>query len=143
VRLGANGDSTGMRFTNGMNRALDGYAAWRRGRPEEARTLLDVARRSATGFGPRERVNETIRAWLADLYLEMKRPHDAAAVLATMNGYGRPDTFALCSLGDVNAELGERDKARRALDSCLLAWQDADPAFQARIFEAQRVLARL
>jgi class 3 adenylate cyclase/tetratricopeptide (TPR) repeat protein len=143
VRLAGTGDSTGMRFTNGMVSALDGYAAWRRGQPEKAVTLLNVARRSATGFGPRQRVNEAIRAWLADLYLELERPQDAAAVLASMNGYGRPDPFARCSLGDVHAELGERDKARLALESCLLAWKDADPALQPRISEAKRALARL
>ncbi len=139
-RLRAEGDSTRLRSTEGMIRAIDGYAAWRRGEREKAGTLLEVARREATGYGPGF-VNDVIRYWLGTLALEEGRLTDAERYFQSYFWLVRP--LVADRLGQAYERQGEREKAREAYELFIAAWRDADPALQPRVAEARQALIRL
>jgi tetratricopeptide (TPR) repeat protein len=124
-----------------MIRAIDGYAAWRRGETEEARTLLEVARREATGYGPMGGVNFVVRYWLGTLALETGRPTDAVRCFQSFFWSDRP--LVADRLGQAYERLGEREKAREQYELFIEAWQDADPALQPRVAETRQALIRL
>jgi tetratricopeptide (TPR) repeat protein len=84
-RFLAEGDSTSYRFTLGMIRAMEGYAAWRRGNRDEAWTLLEVARREATGHPPRITVNAVIRMWQGEIALETSRFREAVRLFRSFD----------------------------------------------------------
>lgn len=138
----AEGDSIGVRRHEGMARALEGYALWKRGQKQEAIRALEVAQRQINGF---ERglgtggLNLTVRRWLGELMLEVDRPRDAERYFKSLPG----DPFAALRLGKVYEDLGEHEKSRASYEYALLSWQDADPELQPRIQEARRARARL
>ncbi|MFN2383827.1 MAG: tetratricopeptide repeat protein [Gemmatimonadota bacterium] len=140
TRLRAAGDSVGARFTEGVVRAIEGYGAWRRGRRDEALTLLEVARREATGHGPRSGANHLIRRWLGDLLIEMDRPREAVPYLRSLSGWVE-NPYVVFRLGRLYERLGETQKAREAYETFLLGWRHAD--YQPWVVEARRAVARL
>lgn len=139
--LRAEGDSTRLRSTQGMIRAIDGYAAWRRGERERAQTLLEVARREATGYGPIGGVNFAVRYWLGMLALDTGRPTDAVRYFQSFFWADRP--LVADRLGQAYERLGEREKAREQYELFITAWSEADPILQPRVVEARQALARL
>ena len=140
-RLRAEGDSIRLRTTRGLIQAIDGYAAWRRGERDKARTLLEVARREATGHGPMGEVNSVLRIWLGTLAMEEGRLADAERYFRTLYWPERP--LVADQLGQVYERMGEREKAREAYELFVTAWQDADPALQPRVEAARQALYRL
>jgi hypothetical protein len=78
----AQGDSSAARHHEGMARALEGYAHWKRGQKEEAIRALEAANWEIDGFergriAPWFGANATVRWWLGELMLEAGRPRDA------------------------------------------------------------------
>jgi class 3 adenylate cyclase/tetratricopeptide (TPR) repeat protein len=139
-RLRAEGDSIRLRTTQGLIQAIDGYAAWRRGERDKARTLLEVARREMIGYGTDDE-NTVVRVWLGTLAMEEGRLADAERYFRTLLWSERP-LFA-DRLGQVYERMGEREKAREAYQLFLTAWRDADPALQPRVEAARQALYRL
>ncbi|MGH7572319.1 MAG: BTAD domain-containing putative transcriptional regulator [Gemmatimonadota bacterium] len=141
----AAGDSVSARLGAGAARGLEAYGLWRRGRPDEARPLLEAAGREVTGHEPVPRAaNHLLRWWLAGVLTDLGRTAEAVQVLETFWEYplwNHPQ--AAYRAGELLAGAGRHDEARRAFDYALLAWHDADPELQARIESARRELARL
>jgi len=133
------GDSTGARVAEAAAKALEGYAAWKRGEVEEAASLLEATRPRATGHGPERPINLTIRWWLARLYMEAGRWREAERYLASF----RVDPLAAFELGKVYEELEEYAKARESYQYFLTAWAEADPELQPKVEEARAAVGRL
>lgn len=140
-RFLAEGDSTSYRFTLGMIRAMEGYAAWRRGNRDEAWTLLEVARREATGHPPRITVNAVIRMWQGEIALETSRFREAVRLFRSFDWWGNPAVAD--RLGQAHEALGERDEALEAYELFITAWQDADPELQPRVDDARQAIIQL
>jgi len=136
------GDSVGERFTRGMLRGMEGVAAWRRGNPDEAVTLLEVAQREATGFGYHTSVNNALRLFLGEIHLEQERPEEA---IRYFRSFDAESPIANLFLGRTYEAAGKRDEARAAYELFLNAWRDADrdPAVQQIVAEARAGLGRL
>jgi tetratricopeptide (TPR) repeat protein len=141
-RLRADGDSIRLRTTQGLIQAMDGYAAWRRGEREKARTLLEVARRETNGHGEVNDVKLLIQIWLGTLAVEEDRLADAERYFRYgVSWNDRP--IVADRLGQVYERMGEREKAREAYEIFVTAWRDADPALQPRVEAARQALLRL
>jgi len=140
-RLLAAGDSADARFARGAALALSGQGLWRRGDSERAFQRLTEGQRQATwnASPSREAVNETIRWWLGELLLEMKRPQDAALYYESFWN----DPFAAYRLGPIYEQIGDPAKAREAYALVASAWSDADPELQGRAREARAAVQRL
>ena len=135
----AQGDSTAARSSEGVARALEGYALWKRGQKAEAILALEAAQPQISGLVFTVIPDVTVRWWLAELMLEVGRLRDSEVYYRSL----WPDPFAALRLGKVYEELDEFEKARASYEYALLSWQDADPELQPRIQEARRALARL
>lgn len=134
----------------GLIRALDGYAAWRRGDLQHALDLLKTARVETTGYGGHARSisderNRIVRAWLGELLLEMDRPRDALVYFESL-GPGWPlsqDPMMYFRMGQLRDRLGDREGAREAYELAALAWRDPDPAMRPFAETARSEAARL
>ncbi len=147
-RRRAVGDTTAARMFDGVTRALQGYALWKRGQPAEALPQLEAVQRdmrgSAGGFGLAEgNLNDAVHWWLGQLLVELDRPRDALVYFRTPNTGGGWRPFAEFESAKIYAELGEFEKARESYEYALLAWRDADPELRPRIEAAREGLARL
>jgi class 3 adenylate cyclase/tetratricopeptide (TPR) repeat protein len=140
-RMRAENDTIGFRYTDGLIQGADGYAAWRRGEPEKAETLLRVAQRQATGHGAAGNANFVLRYWLGMLALEDNRPADAQRYFASYFWDDR--SLVADRLGQAYDVGGEREKAREAYELFVAAWENADPALQPRVQAARQALLRL
>jgi tetratricopeptide (TPR) repeat protein len=140
-RLLAEGDSVNSRFERGAALALSGLGLWRRGDSERALQRLMEGQRQAiwTDSASREALNETIRWWLGELLLEMKRPNEAALYYESFWN----DPFAAYRLGRIYEQIGDQAKAGEAYALVTSAWKDADPELQPMVIEARKALARL
>ncbi len=133
------GDTVGSRFHEASALALHGYKLRLDGRRSEALQILQTAQKRATGPGPRNRVNATIRLWIAELLTEAGRPREATRLYATF----WDDAFALYRMGEIYAGLGEAEKARQAYSYALRVWQGADTELLTRISAARHTLEEL
>jgi tetratricopeptide (TPR) repeat protein len=140
-RLLAEGDSAHSRFARGATLALSGQGLWRRGDPERALQRLMVGQKQATwNTSPsHEALNGTIRWWLGELLLEMKRLNEAALYYESFWN----DPFAAYRLGPIYEQIGDPAKARIAYALVASTWSDADPELQARAREARASVQRL
>lgn len=141
----ADADSLVANSAEGMARGLEGFAAWRDGRPEEAARVLDEARLQTAGGADSSTPNRIIRWWLAELALEAGEL-ERAAVLFQSLAHGESftaDPMAVLRLARVQEELGRLDEARANYDWFALAWRDADPAMRELVEEARRATTRL
>nr|MBA2565824.1 tetratricopeptide repeat protein [Gemmatimonadota bacterium] len=138
-RFLAEGDSAASTFAAAAAEGLEGLALWRRGDAERALPLLERAQRGATGQGPGELVNATIRWWLGTLHLESGRAREAARYFESFWN----DPVAAYSLGQAYEQLGEYAKARKAYEFLATAWKDADPELQPRAAAARAAAQRL
>ena len=140
-RRRAVGDTTAARMFDGVERALQGYALWKRGQPAEALPQLEAVQRdmrgSAGGFAE-ENLNDAVRWWLGQLLVELDRPRDALVYFQTFDS-----VFSEFESAKIYEELGEFEKARKSYEYALLAWRDADPELRPRIEAARQGLARL
>jgi tetratricopeptide (TPR) repeat protein len=140
-RRDAAADSTRARYAHGLVRAIEGYAAWKRGDRTQARTLLEVAQHEATGHGTARLPNLVLRYWLGVLALEDGRPADAARYFGAAYWLERP---AMADrLGQAYEAAGDREKAREAYEFFVAAWENGDPALQPRVETARQALLRL
>jgi tetratricopeptide (TPR) repeat protein len=141
-------DTTAARMFDGVARALQGYALWKRGQPAEALPQLEAVQRDMRGSALAERnLNQAVRWWLGQLLLELDRPQDALVYFRTLKYFDRGGTF-WASLGEFESAkiyegFGEFEKARESYEYTLLAWRDADPELRPRIEAAREGLARL
>ena len=103
------GDSAIARFADGAGLALDGLLAWKRGNLDLAEEFLEEARVEATGHGPQSAVNDAIRWWIAEILVEQGKLHEAEPYFASLSHH----TNVGQAPGDLHAELGETEKARR------------------------------
>jgi len=134
----AEGDSASWRRLEADRLALEGYQAWRGGDPTRALPLLERANRlgGPEAFHP-------VRWWLGQIYRELGRSEDAVRYLqAFWGGFVRVAPPYL-ELGEVQEELGHAAEARRAYESFVIAFEDADPELQPKVEEARQALARL
>jgi tetratricopeptide (TPR) repeat protein len=145
-RRRAVGDTTAARMFDGVARALQGYALWKRGQPAEALPQLEAVQRdmrgSAGGFAE-SNLNDAVRWWLGQLLVELDRPRDALVYFRTPDTGGGWRPFQEFEAAKIYAELGEFEKARESYEYALLAWRDADPELRPRIEAARQGLARL
>jgi TolB-like protein len=122
-----------------MAQALRGYAAWRRGDPNQGYALLDEAERlmdpSGVGYAPKR----IVRTWLALLNLERGQPAAAEGLLYAA------DARSLMALPLARAyeAAGDHERARRFYEWLTIAWRDADPELQPAVQEAREALQRL
>ncbi|HYO47241.1 MAG TPA: tetratricopeptide repeat protein, partial [Gemmatimonadota bacterium] len=139
----AEGDTTRSRIDSGVAKGLDGYGAWRRGRPEEALRLLEAARRETVGHN--RYWNRRIRWWLGDLLLELDRPREASRYFTSLwlERDWRGDPFFAYEAGRAYEAAGDAAAAIDAYEYALLAWRNADPEFRLRIEAARRAITRL
>ena len=145
VRARTAGDSIGARQLEGMARALEGFAAWRRGRLDEAERKLGEARLMTIGFPGDPLENDLVRWWLAGLSVE-RSEKERAAVYFTSLGDGAAfasDPVALYRLAQVQEELEHYDEARANYELFLLAWREADPELAAWVEKARQAAIRL
>ena len=122
-RRRAVGDTTAARVFDGVARALQGYALWKRGHPAEALPLLQVVQRDilhTRGGRPRDGLeqfvlNVWLRRWLGQLLVELDRPREALAYFQT----DVPENFQYSldhfESARIHQELGEFEKAREVL----------------------------
>ena len=75
-RRRAVGDTTAARMFDGVARALQGYALWKRGQPAEALPQLEAVQRDMRGGGEWA-LNAAVRWWLGQLLVELDRPRGA------------------------------------------------------------------
>jgi tetratricopeptide (TPR) repeat protein len=143
------GDTTAARMFDGVARALQGYALWKRGQSAEALPQLEAVQRDMRGsagtFGLAEQnLNDAVRWWLGQLLGELDRPRDALVYFRTRET-GGPGWMSLAKFesAKIYEELGEFEKARESYEYALLAWRDADPELRPRIQAAREGLARL
>jgi len=141
----AGADSLAASWAEGMARGLEGFAAWRDGRRDEAARVLDEARLQTAGGITSTTPNQIIRWWLAELTLETGQLERAAVLfLSLSHGEGvLTDPMALRRLARVQEELGRLDEARANYDWFALAWRDADPAMRGLVEEARAAAIRL
>jgi class 3 adenylate cyclase/tetratricopeptide (TPR) repeat protein len=140
-RLYADGDSTQARYAQGLFRAAEGYAAWKRGDERQARTLLEVGQHEATTNAPFAWTNPVMCYWLGTLALQQGRPADAARYFSTYSGFHRP--LVADRLGQAYEAAGDREKAREAYELFVMAWEGGDPTLQPRVEAARQGLLRL
>lgn len=135
----AGGDTLFVGTVRGTVRALEAYATWRRGDREAAYRELTAAQREATGWGPSDFMNRTIRWWIVRLALEMGRPEETERYLLSLDD----DPYAHFELGRIYEGLGRTEEARERYELFVTAWRDADPELQPKVAEARQALARL
>jgi class 3 adenylate cyclase/tetratricopeptide (TPR) repeat protein len=150
-RRRAVGDTTAARVFDGVARALQGYALWKRGHPAEALPLLQVVQRDilhTRGGRPRDGLEEWalngwLRWWLGQLLVELDRPREALAYFQTDVHETFQYSLDHYESARIHQELGEFEKARESYEYALVAWRDADPELRPRIEAAREGLARL
>ncbi|MBA3583561.1 MAG: tetratricopeptide repeat protein, partial [Gemmatimonadetes bacterium] len=138
-------DSTQARLAEGAARALEGVEAWRRGRPAEARRLLDQARLSITGHFDEETANQMIRWWLGEILIQSGEPREAVRYFTALaDGEAVvSDPVAAYRLGRLHEQLGEYREARGAYEYFLTAWRDPDPSLRPWAEKARQAVVRL
>jgi hypothetical protein len=142
----ATGDTVTARWVRGDVRGLEGFAAWRAGRREEAERALEEARVQALGFFFLLPDNRIIRWWLAKLALEngqLDRAEELFFSLAHMGDPGFVDPMAVLQLAQVQEQLGSLDEARANYEWFVLAYRYADPELQPLVEDATARLLRL
>jgi tetratricopeptide (TPR) repeat protein len=143
-RRRAVGDTTAARMFDGVARALQGYALWKRGQPAEALPQLEAVQRDMRGWDLAEaNLTDAVRWWLGQLLVELDRPRDALVYFRTRVTAGGWSSFQEFESAKIYEELGEFEKARESYEYALLAWRDADPELRPRIEAAREGLARL
>ncbi len=138
-RLASAGDSVGARFLRGAGDGLRGYVRWKKTRDPAALSLLDEARRTATGLGlPQIDVNCAIRWWQGEIALELGRPQEAETYWSSIerapfSAWQHP--LVTYRLAGIYEQLGERDRARAAYQVVATAWRGADREARALVSE--------
>jgi serine/threonine-protein kinase len=135
----AGGDTLFVGTVRGTVRALEAYATWRRGDREAAYQELTAAQREATGWGPSDFMNRTIRWWIVRLALELGRPEETERYLLSLD----EEPYAHLELGRLYERMGRTEEARERYELFVTAWRDADPDLQPKVAEARQALARL
>ncbi len=133
------GDSLGARRAQAAAVALKGFAAWQRGDHAKALDLLEAARLEFTGYLGPGTASATIRWWLAELLLELRRPNEAERYFASF----WQDPLAAYRIGRIYEQLEAWDKASESYEYFLEAWKDADPELQPMVEEARQAIIRL
>jgi class 3 adenylate cyclase/tetratricopeptide (TPR) repeat protein len=145
-RRRAVGDTTAARMFDGVARALQGYALWKRGQPAEALPQLEAVYQDMRGWAghfAEENLRKVVRWWLGQILVELDRPRDALVYFRTPDHGGGWRPLQEFESAKIYAELGEFEKARESYEYALLAWRDADPELRPRIEAAREGLARL
>ncbi len=118
--------------------AVEAYGEWRRGRLNEALSLLEDERTQIIWFA---------QVWLAQLYTQLGRFQDAErayrAYTITPMQFEYLDPLYRRRLGAVYEALGEYHKAQRAYEYFLEYWSYADPELQPMVQETRQALVRL
>lgn len=123
-RLSMEGDTAAARRHSTSDRVLEGYALWRRGRPDEAaRVFRSVQTDPGRALGWAGAWN---RWWAGQLMAGSETPAEAIPYLRS---FKRQVALSHASymLGDVYERIGQPDSARTAYATFLYAWADADP----------------
>jgi tetratricopeptide (TPR) repeat protein len=131
---------------DGVARALQGYALWKRGQPAEALPQLEAVHRDMRGWAgnfAEENLRKVVRWWLGQILVELDRPRDALVYFRIPNHGGGWRPLQEFESAKIYEELGEFEKARESYEYALLAWRDADPELRPRIEVAREGLARL
>jgi predicted negative regulator of RcsB-dependent stress response len=91
----------------------------------------------ATGHGGQWAVNDAIRWWLAEVLVEQGKLHEAERYFTSLWVH----TKSYERLGDLYAEIGEREKAREAYGMFLTSWRDAEPEMTPTVARVRQALA--
>jgi tetratricopeptide (TPR) repeat protein len=135
-RRRAVGDTTAARVFDGVARALQGYALWKRGHPAEALPLLQVVQRDillTRGGRPRDGLEEWalngwIRWWLGQLLVELDRPREALAYFQTDVHETFQYSLDHYESARIHQDLGEFDEARESYEHVLVAGEMPIPS---------------
>ncbi|HET6616924.1 MAG TPA: tetratricopeptide repeat protein, partial [Gemmatimonadota bacterium] len=144
--VAASGDTARARVLRGAADALEGYGEWRQGRPREALSRLEEARKDVVSYYLEGFWNETIRYWLATLLLELDQPEEAARYLESLwnqhySLYRDPyTTYEVAKLRD---RLSHEPEAIEAYEYALTGLQNGDPDVQPVVNGARRAITRL
>ncbi|CAN5169450.1 hypothetical protein BH18GEM1_BH18GEM1_08480 [soil metagenome] len=133
----AEGDSVAARRLGATALALEGYAAWKHGRGEEAFRILDAARPDLAPYDLPTSL--PFSWWMGLILLELGRPAEAARYFRART----LDPIAHYELAKICHVLGENAKARAEYEFFLEAWKDADPELQPMLANARKALAQL
>jgi tetratricopeptide (TPR) repeat protein len=125
--LEARQDAVGVRI-------LEGYALWQRGRPEDALTILETARRDSP--------LELVRWWIAMIHFDAGRYVEAEPYLRSF-GRWDPDPISSYYLGVIYEATQRPQEARSRLAFFVESWSGADPELQPLVEDARARLARL
>jgi serine/threonine-protein kinase len=140
----AEGDIAEARRLEAAGAELRGYAAWRRGDPSRALSLLEEAHRVAWYLGdwPR-RVHRKAgwypNAWSGHIYQEMNEPAQAGRYLRGV--WYNP--LARYRQGQIHEAIGEWEQARQAYEYFVEAWTDADSELQPWVEDAREAIWRV
>jgi tetratricopeptide (TPR) repeat protein len=127
VEYGMNGD--GSAFAADAAAALRGFQLWKQGQSDQAVALVEKAFSGRIGFA----------FWLGQIYEELGQLDDAARFYAAW--YNFP--MAYYRLGKVSEQLGDFERSRRAYETFVAAWQNADPELQPLVDDAVQGILRV
>jgi tetratricopeptide (TPR) repeat protein len=133
----ADADTVAARRLEAVARALEGYAAWKRGRPDEAFRILDAARPHLDSYHTPTAL--PIAWWIGHILRELGRPAEAVRYFRTQ----ALDPLSHYELGKIYDAVGEDGKAREEYEVFLAAWRDADPELRPVVERARSAMARL
>jgi tetratricopeptide (TPR) repeat protein len=138
-QLAAAGDSLRSRFDDDLAIMLEAYGEWRRsGKPDDVLQKFAAVQPRLTGLYDGWVVNEILRGWMADLYVETNQPEQAIRYLRSLEMEG----LAHYRIARIRMQLNQPDSARAELAEALHFWKDADPDLP-QLAEAHRMLQQL
>jgi tetratricopeptide (TPR) repeat protein len=129
VRLLADGDTSGARFSAAQANIARGVGEWKQGRPAAGFALLEEARRNGVHWPEIS----------GDLLMDMG-DYQAAVRQYKTDWTGPLNRLKLARAYEM---LGENEKARDAYSYFVQAWSEADPELQPIVEQAKESIARL
>ncbi len=138
-RRAAAGDSARAALDTGIARALETYRAWRRGgSAEDALRVMRELQPQLTGNEYGWVVNEILRTWMAEMYVQAGQRDEAIRYLRTLE----LQADAHYRIARLRMEMNQPDSARADLALALHFWEHADPDLP-QVRDAQAMLERL
>jgi tetratricopeptide (TPR) repeat protein len=131
--LEAAGDSANARFPRWLGEMVEARAQWGAGDPEGALERLVSLQARATGWQFLQPVNEMLRTYVADLYLELGDEDEAERYYRSL--VDRPR--AVLALARLRDEAGDTEEAAAYYARVIQFWEEADPELQPLVEEAR------
>lgn len=127
------GDLRTARIQRWLNEMAEARAQWGAGDPEGALARLVPLQSEATGWQFMEPVNEMLRVYVADLYLELGDRKEAERYYRSL--VDRPR--ALLALARLRDQAGDTEEAAAYYARVIQFWEEADTELQPLVEEAR------